>query len=286
MILYYLFFVLGFGFFKGSEQAMYGMAGEHLTTNVRKELMEGIIYKQLSWFDSETKAPGMLTNIMAEDMSALNGMTTETISVMVQGFLGMILSFVLALYFSWRTALFTLLCSPILMIGVFGMSRLQWGNKGGSNTHGTKEADDYSKANALLSDSIMNYKTVMSFGQKNINYLIERFNEHLVSPSQQRIKNAHKSGILFGYSQASRVIFVGLAFWIGSRMICNYDVKKADVFLAVFVLFSAGFGVGTSFSNLPSISKAKASAQKIFAIIDEKSTLDIREETPDQLTKI
>ena len=90
MILYYLFFVLCFGFFKGSEQAMYGMAGEHLTTNVRKELMEGIIYKQLSWFDSETKAPGMLTNIMAEDMSALNGMTTETISVLVQGFLGMI----------------------------------------------------------------------------------------------------------------------------------------------------------------------------------------------------
>jgi ABC-type multidrug transport system fused ATPase/permease subunit len=103
---------------------MYGIAGEHLTTNVRKELMEGIIYKQLSWFDSETKAPGMLTNIMAEDMSALNGMTTETISVVIQGALGMALALLMALYFSWRTALFTLLASPILFIGVFGMSRL------------------------------------------------------------------------------------------------------------------------------------------------------------------
>jgi len=86
--------------------------------------MEGIIYKQLSWFDSETKAPGMLTNIMAEDMSALNGMTTETISVLVQGCLGMGLAVIMSSYFSWRTTLLTLAASPILMIGVYGMSRL------------------------------------------------------------------------------------------------------------------------------------------------------------------
>jgi len=163
-LIYYGIFVISFGFLKGSEQAMYGVAGEHLTTNVRSELMEGIIYKQLSWFDSETKAPGMLTNIMAEDMSALNGMTTETISVLVQGCLGMGLAVIMSSYFSWRTTLLTLAASPILMIGVYGMSRLQWGNKGGSGSIGTKESDDYAKANALLSDSIMNYKTVISFG--------------------------------------------------------------------------------------------------------------------------
>lgn len=64
-------------------------------------------------------------------------------------------------------------------------------------------------------------------------------------------------------------------------MVIEYDLKKADVFLAVFVLFSAGFGVGTSLSNLPSVNKAKISAGKIFSIIDEKSTLDIREVSAD-----
>jgi hypothetical protein len=64
-------------------------------------------------------------------------------------------------------------------------------------------------------------------------------------------------------------------------MVINYGLQKQDVFLCVFVLFSAGFGVGTSFSNLPSVNKAKISAGKIFAIIDEKSTLDIREVTAD-----
>ena len=66
--------------------------------------------------------------LMAEDMSALNGMTTETISVLVQGCLGMGLAVIMSSYFSWRTTLLTLAASPILMIGVYGMSRLQWGN--------------------------------------------------------------------------------------------------------------------------------------------------------------
>jgi hypothetical protein len=40
---------------------------------------------------------------------------------------------------------------------------------------------------------------------------------------------------------------------------------------------SAVMGVGIAASNVPSISKAKSSAQTIFAIIDDKSTLDVRD---------
>jgi hypothetical protein len=36
-------------------------------------------------------------------------------------------------------------------------------------------------------------------------------------------------------------------------------------------------GAGMSMSNIPSVVKAKASANKIFEIIDEKSTLDVRD---------
>jgi ABC-type multidrug transport system fused ATPase/permease subunit len=59
-----------------------------------------------------------------------------------------------------------LLFSPILIGGAIALSRLSWGNKGGGKLEGTvKVADDYEKANALLSDIVMNYKTVTSFGE-------------------------------------------------------------------------------------------------------------------------
>jgi hypothetical protein len=36
-------------------------------------------------------------------------------------------------------------------------------------------------------------------------------------------------------------------------------------------------GAGVSMANIPSVGRAKASAKKIFNVIDEKSTLDVRE---------
>jgi ABC-type multidrug transport system fused ATPase/permease subunit len=112
------------GVFKGTEAVLTGVAGEALTANVRQELMKGILYKQLSWFDSEDKAPGCLTNVMAEDMSALNGMTTETLSTAGGALLCLSASIITSFYFEPSTAIWSLICSPILLIGVFGMNKL------------------------------------------------------------------------------------------------------------------------------------------------------------------
>ena len=45
-------------------------------------------------------------------------------------------------------------------------------------------------------------------------------------------------------------------------------------------------GAGVAMSNVPSISKAKAGAANIFSIIDELSTLDVREQTAEKMTEI
>jgi ABC-type multidrug transport system fused ATPase/permease subunit len=45
----------------------------------------------------------------------------------------------------------------------------------------------------------------------------------------------------------------------------------------------SAIGAGTNASNMPSVSKAKASAKKIFEIIDEKSKVDVRDETGEKV---
>ena len=161
-----IFVVLCFvmGGVSGLEKAMFGVTGENLTCSVRKDLIRGIIYKQISWFDKEDRAPGILSNVLSEDVAYLNGMTTETVAVVIEAGLGLLLGVVLSTIISWQMALFTVLCSPIMLVGVVAMSRLQWGNKGGKNKNETKTVDVYEKANALLSDVILNYKTVITFG--------------------------------------------------------------------------------------------------------------------------
>ena len=46
----------------------------------------------------------------------------------------------------------------------------------------------------------MNYRTVVSFGDKNIDYLLEKYAKLLEGPRKKGIMKAHISGALFGYS--------------------------------------------------------------------------------------
>lgn len=93
----------------------------------------------------------------------------------------------------------------------------------------------------------------------------------------RRIKNAHWAGFAHGYSQASRMIFMGIVFTTGSFLIAKYDYDPERIYICINVLMHAAMGIGMSMSNLPSVERAKASAKTIFEIIDEKSTLDVRD---------
>jgi ABC-type multidrug transport system fused ATPase/permease subunit len=128
---------------------------------VRKELFEGILYKSISWFDNKDKAPGILSNILSEDVSKLNGLTSETIAVVLESFLTLATGIAISFYFSWRVALVGLGCSPFMIVGAVMASKLQWkANMPGANS----KQDYYKETNALLTDIIMNYRTVISFG--------------------------------------------------------------------------------------------------------------------------
>ena len=105
---------------------MFGIGGENLTLAVRKKLFEGILYKHIGWFDSKDKAPGVLTNMLSEDISTLNGLTTETISILSETFLGLLISCAICIYFEWRLGLICVALSPCMVLGGLFMSKLQF----------------------------------------------------------------------------------------------------------------------------------------------------------------
>lgn len=95
-----------------------------------------------------------------------------------------------------------------MILGGLGMARLQLNQEAVSNS--------YMQANALLSDIIMNYRTVISFGQKNVDFILGRYSELLIVPQEAGIKRSHISGLFFGYSQSIRFIFIAIVFYVAS----------------------------------------------------------------------
>ena len=84
----------------------------------------------------------------------------------------LVVGLVLGTYFSWEITLIGLACSPLVFAGYIVMGRLQFNKKAENKAN---EADPYEKANALLSEVVMNYKTIQSFGENNIETLFVKY---------------------------------------------------------------------------------------------------------------
>lgn len=94
----------------------------------------------------------------------------------------------------------------------------------------------------------MNFKTVISFGQKNIDYLIEKYKFLLLEPYKKNTRKAYFLGLLMGYSNLIRFLYIGIIYFIASKLIVQYDLDSQSVFIGVYVIFVGAIGSGTALS--------------------------------------
>jgi ATP-binding cassette subfamily B (MDR/TAP) protein 1 len=236
------------GVFAFFQKFLFTYVGENLTYNVRVKLYESLMYKSIAWFDSKDRAPGVLSNIMSEDITQLNGLTTETFSLIIESVSCLMLGIVIAFIYSWRMALVGFACSPIMMLGGYLMFKVQYKGTQSAASKDNAKVDFYRESNALLSDMILNYRTIISFGEKNVQSLMDKYNALLHIPSLDGIKNAHLMGFFFGYSQFARFGFIALTFYIGSIFILNYNENPKDTYIAIFVTLYTCLASGQSIS--------------------------------------
>jgi len=258
------------------QKISFGFGGDNLTLRLRVKLFEAYLSKHIGWFDNKERAPGVLTNILTEDISSVNGLTTEAIGILVEAALGIIISSLICFFFSWQLAIVVTLLSPCMVLGGLGMAKLQF-NQDAVN-------DSYRQANSLLSDIIMNYRTVIAFGPKNVDMILERYAELLVVPREAGIKKAHISGLFFGYSQGIRFVFIAMVFYVAAVFTRRFDLDSQDVFTGCYVVFVGSIGTGVSLSQLPSIAKAREAAKQIFGIIEEPSKINPKQRGVEAIT--
>ena len=143
---------------------------------------------------------------------------------MLEAFGCQFIGIIIAFFFNWKVALVASALSPFVIVGGVLMSRLQWksGKVASAEKSGDKQ-DPYEQANALISEVLLNYRTVISFGEKNITHLVKKYDSYLTHPNELAVKNAHYAGVLFGYSQGVRFIFCGVVFYVAAVFIKYQD---------------------------------------------------------------
>jgi len=123
-----------------AEKIVFGIMGEKLTLKLRVSLIEEIMHKQVSWFDREDRAPGIITSVISSDITSLNGMTTEVLVSLFEMFATTSIAIIGGFYFCWQAAIMATILSPIMVLGVYLMSKMQWGKR---IAKGNVEIDSY-----------------------------------------------------------------------------------------------------------------------------------------------
>jgi ABC-type multidrug transport system fused ATPase/permease subunit len=67
-----------------------------------------------------------LSNILSEDIGALNGMTTEHFAILLESFTSLIVGIIIAMCYTWKMGLITLSMVPLVALGGVAMQRFQF----------------------------------------------------------------------------------------------------------------------------------------------------------------
>ena len=104
---------------KSTEKAIFTSMGEKMTLAIRLQLIEEVMHKQISWFDREDRAPGIITKTLAGDVALLNGLTAEMLVTLFELVFLMIYGLIGGIYFSWQATIVSVICSPIMLIAMY-----------------------------------------------------------------------------------------------------------------------------------------------------------------------
>lgn len=100
------------------------VAGDKLTAKMRERLFSAIIRKNVSWFNSKSRAPGVLTTCLTQDVTLLNGLSAESFGILLEAFFGLTFSCIICLLFSWQLGIVATVLSPLTVLGGFGTGKL------------------------------------------------------------------------------------------------------------------------------------------------------------------
>lgn len=79
----------------------FGIVSYNITYDIRKKLYETVLVKNIGYFDFPENSTPVLSGVMQNDTTIINGVATDSIPPLVEAATLMFLSFAIAFYICW-----------------------------------------------------------------------------------------------------------------------------------------------------------------------------------------
>jgi ABC-type multidrug transport system fused ATPase/permease subunit len=236
-----------------------------LGNTIRKKMFESILRQDISYHDKEQKRLTHLNNQIEVIAKDCNSLTTDRISLLSNGFGGILFCITVSFLSSWKLAFILIVFIPFNLFCGFMLNLMQNKIKKRSNRSNEK------LANFMLA-SFKNIKTLVSFDLEQC--FIDQFKE--------KINNKENSVLMFLYinglfqSLMSSLLFfitiVTLSFCYSIIEVDNILVHR--IYQVYIPIALCSVLVVRVYNQLPDLKRARNSAKSAFEIIERKSRID------------
>ena len=231
--------------------------GERAIADLRIQVYAHLQKLSLAFFNE--RRVGELTSRVTNDVTVIQGVTTNAVASLLQNIITFTGSFALMLGLSWRLTSVTLLLIPVLLaLGIYFGRKLR--------AMSTVVQDRLAEATSVLEETISGVRIVQSFAREP--YEVERFSqaiENAFSSSMERTKTRSKFVPLVSFFGFGALVVV---LWFGGRQVLNGTMRLGD--LVTFLLYAGAIAgsLGTFTGLYSQLQEALGATARVFGILD------------------
>lgn len=251
--------------------------GSAVTCNMRKHIVRKYLSLHISYFDIDFNAPGALLTKLSIDTIQLNSIILTLVGDVCQTCGNTIVGLIIGMIYEWRLALMSVGFIPFIVITtVIGKDSMR---------NATRKKDNRTdiEAGAILSESVINTKTIFSFNFQDP--VVAMYLEFLKEETSEHIFNSAWKGFFFGLGAFSCYACCACIFHFAKEYIINFTLTFDDFLNGANTILLMIAGISIGLNGVSDYPKAKQAFISVFKTMRTPSKIPpFKEDNVDKIS--
>lgn len=196
------------------------VAGARLTKRLRLMTFKAMLEQEIAWYDEPTNSVGELLARLSGDCAQVQGALGTRIGYVFQTISIIVVGVGIALYYSWKLTVVSIIAVPITLAMVFLESKFMTSSE-------IKEKKSIEEASKIAVEAISNIKTIACLGQEP--FVLKRYELLIDNATKTCLHKIRFRGPVYATGQTIPMLAYALALWYGGVLISNFEMKFDEV---------------------------------------------------------
>ena len=236
-----------------------------LTSNLRKIILKKYLQMDLSFYDKIENSPGALLSKLSIDTIQLNSIFQMILGDLFHCFGSLLSGLILSIHYDWRLTMISFCFTPFIITSNLLIAKTR---RSGSKSFNKNNIE----AGAILSESVLNTKTIFSFNFQKES--VKLYMEILNLETKTFIRDSLLFGILMGFGVFCSFANHSALFFFSKKFILNKTLNYNTMNITIQILDLMTRGITNGIRGIFDIKIAKNSFKSIFDLLNLETKID------------